>query len=316
MKHPEPNPELSIVLLSWNQRALTQRCVDSIRSATDVSYQLVIVDNGSTDGSAQLARDEADVAITNSENLGFSAGMNQGLELATGRHVAFLNNDTVLPEQWASLLIETYGQLDRGGIVLPAVTAAGNQFAVRERAGDRQITVPAFRHLPSGVLYLSDTAIMNALGGWDERYRPAGREDLDLLFTVWIHDLSVVLDERVLVRHESSATVDTQLPDKAEIWRVNRDRFVTKWRDDPPRRPLLDDVDSGTFARNLEVAATVVTWMQQRFDVDDRLAEVARQRNELRERLSSGAHHRSMKAKMRDLAPAWVLNSYRRIKSR
>ena len=94
---PVKTPNLSVVVLAWNKLELTRRCVDSIRSGTSGDYELIVVDNGSTDGGAEYATAAADKAVINSENLGFAAGNNSGLAVATGTYVAFVNNDTVLP---------------------------------------------------------------------------------------------------------------------------------------------------------------------------------------------------------------------------
>ena len=71
-------PHLSVVVLAWNKLELTRRCVDSIRSGTSGDYELIVVDNGSTDGGADYAATAADNAVINSDNLGFAAGTTQG----------------------------------------------------------------------------------------------------------------------------------------------------------------------------------------------------------------------------------------------
>ncbi len=90
-------PAISLIVLAWNQRLLTERCVASLRAHTDVPYELIIVDNGSSADAATFARDVADVAVLNETNLGFAAGMNRGLASASGTYVAFINNDTEFP---------------------------------------------------------------------------------------------------------------------------------------------------------------------------------------------------------------------------
>ena len=250
-------PTLSIVVLAWNELPLTTRCVSSIRENTNASYELIVVDNGSKPDAAAAAERLADIAILNAENQGFASGMNQGLAAASSRLIAFVNNDTELPAEWAERLIETFDGSPRAGIVLPAVTAAGNPISVREEAGSSVKVLPPFRYLPSGVVYLMDRATMEALGGWGEEYQIASREDLDLLFKVWCNDLDVILDERVLVKHESSVTADKHLPDKAAVWKRNRQVFVDKWSvpslDTVPR---LETCPHEVHVARLEQAAT------------------------------------------------------------
>ena len=93
--------------LAWDNLLYTQQFVESVRRNTDVAYELVIVDNGSEWEAANYAAAAADQSVLNDSNLGFAAGMNQGLAVARGRYVAFCNNDTVLPPGWAGHLLET-----------------------------------------------------------------------------------------------------------------------------------------------------------------------------------------------------------------
>ena len=159
-------------------------CVRSVRSNTSSKYELIIVDNGSTDGGADYAADAADKAVINSENLGFAAGNNSGLAVATGSHVAFVNNDTVLPAGWDVSLTEILDTKLQTGMVLPAVTAAGNPVTVRNEPGETVETLLPFGEFPSGVVVVLRRSQIEALGGWNEAYERASGEDLDLAFTV------------------------------------------------------------------------------------------------------------------------------------
>jgi GT2 family glycosyltransferase len=275
-----------VVVLAWDNLDLTRSCVESIRKHTDVRYELIIVDNGSEPTAASFAAATADTAVLNPRNLGFAVGMNQGLARAAGEAIVFVNNDTEVPVAWASRLLEnlTHGV----GIVLPAVTASGNPFAIRSEPGTEQLTAPPFRHLPSGVVYLMDTATMRSLGGWGEEFSIASREDLDLLFKVWVNGLDVVLDERVLVDHVGSATATTKLEDKAAVWTTNRNVFTEKWmQPDPAAIPRLASCSEFEFAAGLERAATAATWMNRMFEQEDRAdrfrGEVRKAKQELRE---------------------------------
>lgn len=250
------------MVLAWNQADLTSRCIDSIRENTDVEYELVVVDNGSDLDARALAISASDLAITHGENLGFSKGMNSGLARSSGEYVAFVNNDTVLPPAWATVLLSDFTSHPRAGIVLPVVTAAGNKVSVRDSPGSDVITLRRFIDLPGGVVYVMRRDLISEIGGWDERYEVASREDLDLLFTVWCNDLDVVLDERVLVTHESSATANTQLADKDAIWQRNWEVFLSKWcAGDPSCIARTSHVSQETFTHNVLTAAIAAHWM-------------------------------------------------------
>lgn len=91
---------LSIVILSWNTRELTRQCLESIYdNVKDLDYEVIVVDNGSADGSVDMVAKEFSQVklIGNSENLGFTKGNNQGFKASRGEYVLFLNSDTIVP---------------------------------------------------------------------------------------------------------------------------------------------------------------------------------------------------------------------------
>ena len=92
-----PQPEVSVVVLSWNTKDLTLACLRALHAETPRhSREVIVVDNGSTDGSADaIAAEFPQVTLQrNAENAGFSGGNNQGARLATGRRLCLLNSDT------------------------------------------------------------------------------------------------------------------------------------------------------------------------------------------------------------------------------
>ncbi len=262
------SPTLSVVVLAWDNLAYTQGCVESVRQHTDVDYELIVVDNGSAADAADYARAAADRAVLNQENLGFSRGMNQGLAAARGTYVAFCNNDIVLPPAWASTLVATAEARPEAGIVVPAVTAAGNPVSVRARPGEAVTTLPPFSPPPSAVVYLMRRDVIGALGGWGEQYLVASGEDVDLAFKVWVNDLDVVLDERVLVDHVGKASA-SRLGDWQDLWARNRRLFLDRWQGDDPATTRLDSCAPARFDRNRATARAVAGWMDRFFTARD-----------------------------------------------
>lgn len=266
-------PLLSIVVLNWNNLKLTQRCVQSIRQYTAVPYELVLVDNGSEEGgSASYMSQAADTAILNETNIGFSAAFNQGLERARGEYIAFLNNDTVLPEGWATTLVQTLVDYPNAGIVFPAVTAASNSVTVRQVPGEGVTVLPQFLEPPSGVALVMRTHEARELEGWDERYEVASGEDTDLCFKVWVNDLTTLLDERVLVEHVNKAS-SGRLPDRRARWATNRRRFLEKWAGMDAGVPRLERCPPDRFAVNRVHARGVAFWMQRYFALAESYAD-------------------------------------------
>lgn len=263
---------LSIVIPTWNQIAHTRACIRSLRRHTDVPNELIVVDNGSEPDEAAAAETLADKFIGNSENLGFARGMNQGLAAAEGDYVAFVNNDTEFPATWASKLISTFESRSGAGIVLPAVSAAGNQASVRTGPAEHVTVFDPFTAIPSGVVYLMDRSTMSELGGWNEQYGVASSEDLDLLFTVWSNGLAVILDERVFVTHASAVTATT-LPGRYSIYTANRLQFAKRWEGVGANSvPRIAACPIAEFESNLEKARIAATWMLRWFEAKDELA--------------------------------------------
>jgi GT2 family glycosyltransferase len=268
--------ELSVVVVAWNNLPYTRAFVESVRAHTDVPYELIVVDNGSDPDAVAYAREAADHAVLNPENRGFAPAMNQGLAAARGEYVAFCNNDTVMPPAWASRLLDTARAHPRAAIVVPAITTASNPLTVRDTPGECIAVLDPFCAPPAAVIYVMPRPVASDVGAWEEEYEVASGEDVDLCFKVWVNDLDIVFDERVLVDHVGHAT-GAKLPDSEALWAANRRRFLTKWTGDamPPHLPVCDPE---RFARNRATARAVAGWMDQYFTIRDRHRQQQRQR--------------------------------------
>jgi hypothetical protein len=228
--HPSP-PDVSVCVVNWNCRDLLRKCLASLFTRPqDAAFEVVVVDNASSDGAADLvAREFPGVRLVrNDRNLGFSRGNNQAARLATGRYLFFLNNDTELA---AGTLGEFVRFADRNpgvGMVGPRLRGADGQAQISYRA---RPTLGALLHRVSllrwtGLFrtayyrYRRDTFdpdhtrpvdvlmgaavflprdVFDASGRWDERYRFGG-EDLDLSTQVGRRS-QVVYFSRVEVLH-------------------------------------------------------------------------------------------------------------------
>jgi hypothetical protein len=119
------------------------------------------------------------------------------------------------------------------------------------------------------VIYVARADVVRDLGAWGEEYEIASGEDVDLCFKVWVNDLDIVYDQRVLVQHVGKGSASL-LPNWRELWSKNRRRFLDKWIQgaDVPR---LDTCPPERFARNRETAKGVAQWMERYFSTRDRL---------------------------------------------
>ncbi len=92
-------PDMSIVLVCWNNKAYLEPCLQSLYGANLASsFDIVVVDNGSTDGSQEMLREHYPEIqmIQNDHNVGLGKASNQGIEATSSRHVLLLNNDTLV----------------------------------------------------------------------------------------------------------------------------------------------------------------------------------------------------------------------------
>jgi GT2 family glycosyltransferase len=100
---------VSIIIPNWNGIRFLEECFQSIEKQTFSSFEVIFVDNGSADGSADwVAGQYGHLArvVRNEKNLGFAGGNNVGIHLAKGRYIVLLNNDTVVDRHWLEELIK------------------------------------------------------------------------------------------------------------------------------------------------------------------------------------------------------------------
>jgi GT2 family glycosyltransferase len=97
---------ISVVVVNWNSKRNLADCLESLSSQTDGAFDVVVVDNGSSDGSVELVRAEHPkvTLVAARENLGFAEGCNRGIEVATQPWIATLNNDAVADPHWIAQL--------------------------------------------------------------------------------------------------------------------------------------------------------------------------------------------------------------------
>jgi GT2 family glycosyltransferase len=117
-------PDLSIVIPSWNHKAVLGECLRSIYDGRPrMAFQIIVVDNGSEDQTCEfLAEGFPEVrAIRNPKNLGFARASNQGIQMAEGRYVLLLNNDTRMREGTLDRLVEFMDAHPDAGVGAPTL---------------------------------------------------------------------------------------------------------------------------------------------------------------------------------------------------
>ncbi len=126
------NPEsldLSIVILNFNTKEVLINCLRSVYEQTSgIDFEVIVVDNASTDGSAIAAKEQfPQIRLKiNEDNLGFSGGNNRGIEISQGRYIVLLNSDTLLTENCFEKIVRYLDEHIEFHICSPEVTDEAN----------------------------------------------------------------------------------------------------------------------------------------------------------------------------------------------
>jgi GT2 family glycosyltransferase len=246
----------TIVIPVFNQCAFTRKCLEVLARNTlvTVPFEVVIVDNGSTDDTKAYL-EEARKSYpwlrvwTSPKNLGFAAGCNQGAREAQGEYLVFLNNDTEVHPDWLAPLVRILRddprvgavggkiismdgtRIQTAGMYLADDLRDGRQFAMWMYARDESAADPRYDTarvcvMVAGVCLAVRRAQFLELGGFDEQFYN-GYEDVDFCLRLGEKGLLVVCEPACVVRHFES-------PDRAERYRCslqNRALLVQRWRD-------------------------------------------------------------------------------------
>lgn len=235
----------SVVVVSLDALAKTQQCLAALRAAVDPALptEFVVVDNGSTDGSAEWLAAQPDVRlIRNADNAGAPRARNQGLAVAYGRWLVCMDNDAVVTPGWLRRLLH-HAQVDgRSGCVGPVSNraahgqqipfAGGTDPEALRRFADGVHAAHAKQGQPHNILtsfcLLFRRELLDAIGGFDERFSPWGWEDDDFTLRATLAGFRNRIARDVFVRHDHYDQ-PTKAARHAELLLTNWRRFVDKW---------------------------------------------------------------------------------------
>lgn len=245
---------VSVVLVTWNSARYLRRCLEGLAGQTYREVELIAVDNASTDGSAEMVEPHAARVIRNETNRGFSAAVNQALEIARGELVLLLNPDCFLLPEYLERLAALFRDPSLGSATGMLVRATGDAIeatALIDSMGIRMTR--SGRHLdlqqgervedetrtePFDVFGVSGAAGMfrmeflrqAAVGGraFDEDFF-AFREDADLAWRGQLFGWSAKCDPRAVAWHVRRVTPETRrrLPAEVNMHSV-KNRFLLR----------------------------------------------------------------------------------------
>jgi GT2 family glycosyltransferase len=237
---PLPAPECSVIVVNWNGRHLLGPCLDSLRAQTFRDFEIILVDNASTDGSPQwVAGSYPEVRLlVQSTNLGFAGGTNAGLAAARGQFLVLLNNDTQAGPACLEALLEAARQDERAGMVAgvlvfahrPEIIASAgmrvqwdgvvlDHLVGRPRSSLPPAPVEVFG--PSGGAALYRRAMLDEIGPFRPEFF-AYLEDAELAWRGRLAGWRCWLAPRAVVRHVYSASAGQDSSFKAFYLARNR----------------------------------------------------------------------------------------------
>jgi GT2 family glycosyltransferase/tetratricopeptide (TPR) repeat protein len=245
-------PSATIVIPAWNEWPLTRTCLETLRPTLGLRDQVVVVDNGSADGTAEgLRRYSWVTVVSHDENKGFAAGCNAGAAVATGEVVVFLNNDTLLPARWLDGLLAPFTdpgvaatgprsnfvsgpQLVPDTTYDPGRTADLQRFARTWRDEHRGQTTAVDRLV--GFCLAVRRQSLEQVGGFDEGFGIGGAEDDDLCLRLRDAGHRLLIAHESFVHHHGHRTFEGNGVDWYALQEQNLTRLAAK-RGRRQRRP-------------------------------------------------------------------------------
>lgn len=240
------DPLVSIIIPVFNNWEFTYKCLLSVSRHTTGSYEIIVVDNNSTDSTPQLLASTAGIrVITNETNEVFVNACNQAAAVARGKYLLLLNNDTEVTDGWLDALLEPFsnprtgivgaklvypdGSLqEAGGIIWQDGT--GCNFGHGDNPDLPQYCYRRSVDYCSGACLMLTRELWERLGGFDQRYAPAYYEDTDLCFSVRALNYNVIYQPAARVIHYGGASAGKETSSGYKRFQeINRHKFVEKW---------------------------------------------------------------------------------------
>ncbi|GAB6929274.1 glycosyltransferase family 2 protein [Paenibacillus sp. JCM 10914] len=241
------NGVTSIIIPTYNGLHLLRTCIEHIRLYTEVPYEIIVVDNGSKDGTGEYCVREKLRLVSLPVNTGFPIACNYGLRLASGEQLLLLNNDVFVSPRWLTHMNQALYSADNIGIVGPVTNYASGIQQVKVGYADRTAYIQEAERWNTanpaqwqevnrivGLCYLFKRTVMNEIGLLDETFSPGHYEDDDYCYRARLAGYKLLVTGNVLVHHEGSASFRSRFPGGfQELIERNRRRFVEKWNVDP-----------------------------------------------------------------------------------
>ena len=242
-------PCVSVIILTFNNLDLTKACLESVLNRSEyTNLEVIVVDNASSDGTPayleSLAQEHLNLRIVlNAENLGFAAGNNVGLKVATGDFLILLNNDTVVTQGWILTLLRYFQSNPNLGLLGPVTNNIGNEARIEitySLIEDMSKEAQRYTLAHMGKIYpmrnaaffcvMMSRSTYERCGPISEDYGRGFFEDDDYCRKVDEEGLVIACAEDVFVHHHLSASFSKiSSIERNDLFVRNKNTYEKKW---------------------------------------------------------------------------------------
>jgi GT2 family glycosyltransferase len=230
---------ISVIIVTWNRRSFLHACLASLTRQTGPEFETIVVDNGSQDGSAEMAESEFSArVIRNSSNRGFCAANNQGIAAARGEFIALLNNDAEAEPGWLAALYRACSRSPKFGMAASKILVwedprridkAGHLIypdGQNKGRGSGALDTGQFDReeevlWPDGCAAMYRKEMLDCIGGFDEDFFAYG-DDAELGLRARIAGWQCIYTPDAVVRHHRGATLGKDSAWRLELIERNR----------------------------------------------------------------------------------------------
>lgn len=224
------HPLVSVVNVTWNGKEFLQAHLPSLKNLKYSNYEVIIVDNASTDGSVEFVRNNYPEfkIIQNKENLGTAEGSNVAVNVAKGKYIFWVSNDMEFDPSILDYLVKRCEENNSIGICTVKMRRIKNGRLIREidsvgadvdifgfpasrginKPDNGQYDYPTDLFFSFGGAMFIRKKVLEEIGGYDSDYFTLG-DDIDLSWRVHLAGYRVVAEPKALLYHRVSATLET-----------------------------------------------------------------------------------------------------------
>ena len=207
-----PWPRISVVVCTYNGSRTIRDCLEGLRRLVYPDYEVIVVDDGSTDGAGAIAGGY-DVQLIQTANRGLANARNTGLQAATGEIIAYLDDDAHPDPHWLTYLAATFLSTSHAGVGGPNIAPPGDgpiaECVARAPGGPVHVLVTdrEAEHIP-GCNMAFRKSCLAAIGGFDPQFRTAG-DDVDVCWRLQERGWTLGFHPAAMVWHHRRNSVRT-----------------------------------------------------------------------------------------------------------